>query len=347
MLKIGNLATKSNIILAPMSGVTDAPFRYLVKKFCPEVLTLSEMIASDAAIRDIEDTVRRAKINDIEKELCGIQIAGYDPEIIARAAKIAENQGAKIIDLNFGCPVKKIVNNYSGSALMKDECRAREIVRAAVNAVSVPITVKTRMGWDFNNLNAPTMAKIAEEEGAQMVTIHGRTRSQLFNGQANWEFIQNVVNAVKIPVIANGDIKNGEDAKKALNLSGAAGIMVGRATYGKPWLIKQIYHYLNDGIIIPDPTSEEKKQIILEHCELIVQHYGDEIAPGFLKKHLSWYSNGCRDAALFRSAINKLNNVKELIDVVENFHFEKIVNCASVANQEMQENISNMEHQLS
>ena len=324
MLSIGNLTTKSSLILAPMSGVTDAPFRYLVKKFCPEVLTFSEMIASDAAIREIEDTILRSKINDNERELCGIQIAGYDPQIVAKAAKIAENAGAKIVDLNFGCPVKKIVNNYSGSALMKDEERTRQIIRATVNAVSVPVTIKTRMGWDCTNLNAPNIAKIAEEEGAQMVTIHGRTRSQMFSGQANWSFVKNVVDTVKIPVIVNGDIKNGQDTLEAIKLSGASGAMIGRGAYGKPWLLKQIFHFLKNGTIIEEPTSEEKHAIISEHCELIIKHYGDEIASGFLKKHLSWYSNGSKDAAIFRGSINALNSSLEIMQCVENFSFEKI-----------------------
>lgn len=324
MLTIGNAVTHSNLILAPMSGVTDGPFRYLVKRFCPEVLTFSEMIASDAAIRDIEDTIRRAKINDNEKDLCGIQIAGYDPQIVAKAAKIAENSGAKIVDLNFGCPVKKIVNNYSGSALMKDEDRTREIIRATVNAVSIPVTIKTRMGWDCTNLNAPNIAKIAEEEGAKMVTIHGRTRSQMFTGQANWCFVKNVVQSVKIPVIVNGDIKDGASAEKALELSGASGAMIGRATYGKPWLIQQIFHFLKNKTVIEDPSSKEKHEIISEHCELIIQHYGDEMAHGFLKKHLSWYSNGCRDAAIFRSNINRLNSSSEIMKCVEVFDFERL-----------------------
>lgn len=324
MLSIGNIIAKSNIILAPMSGVTDAPFRYLVKKFCPEALTFSEMMASDATIRDIKNNARRGKINENERELCGIQIAGYDPKIVAQAAKIIERSGAKIIDLNFGCPVKKIVNNYSGSALMKDLERMGDIISATVEAVSVPVTIKTRMGWDMTNLNAPEVAKLAEERGAKMVTIHGRTRSQMFNGDANWEFVQNVVNAVKIPVIVNGDIKNGPDAKNALKLSGAAGVMIGRASYGKPWLLKQIFHFLKDGTIIEDPTSEEKRTIVLEHCDLILQHYGDHVSHGLLKRHLAWYSSGCKDVAIFRGLINNLDSSHQIIKCAEQFSFMKL-----------------------
>ena len=307
-----------------MSGVTDAPFRYLVKRFCPEVLTFSEMVASDASIRHIGEAMRRSLINENERELCGIQIAGYDPQVVALAAKIAQDQGAKIVDLNFGCPVKKIVNNFSGSALMKDELRLRSIVRAAVEAVKIPITIKTRMGWDFNNLNAPTIAKIAEEEGAKMVTIHGRTRSQMFNGTANWEFVRNVVNSVNIPVIVNGDIKNGEDAVKALELSCAAGVMVGRATYGKPWLLQQVYSYMKDGTIVPEPSDDEKQKVIYEHCELLVQHYGLEVSSGFLKKHLSWYSSGCVNSGSFRSSVNQSLCSEEILKIARDFDFTKI-----------------------
>jgi tRNA-dihydrouridine synthase B len=324
MLKIGNLISQSNIILAPMSGVTDAPFRYLVKKFCPEILTFSEMIASDAAIRNIEDTVRRAFLNENEKDLCGIQIAGYDPQIVSTAAKIAEQKGAKIVDLNFGCPVKKIVNNYSGSALMKDEDRLRQIIRATVNAVVVPVTIKTRLGWDFNNLNAPNIAKIAEEEGAKMITIHGRTRSQMFTGVANWELIRSVVESVNIPVVANGDIKNGEDAIKAFRLSNASGVMIGRATYGKPWLLKQIHSYLTKQEIIPEPSDKEKQSTIKEHCELIIKHYGFETASGLLKKHLSWYSNGCKNSGQFRALINRSTNSNEILKIAQDFEFSTI-----------------------
>jgi tRNA-dihydrouridine synthase B len=327
-LNIGGLLTKSNIILAPMSGVTDAPFRYLVKKFCPDAITFSEMIASDAAIREIKDAIRRIKINDNEKDLCGIQIAGYNSEVIAEAARIAEDSGAKIVDLNFGCPVKKIVNNYSGSALMKDEARVREIVRATVKAVKVPVTVKTRLGWDLNSFNAPEIARIAEEEGAKMITIHGRTRSQMFNGNANWEAVQNVVNAVKIPVIVNGDIKNHKDAIEALRLSGANGVMIGRATYGKPWLIAKILDAMRGNIQNEDNhyniSQEEKINTIFEHCELIIEHYGDEIATGFLKKHLSWYISGYKDAATFRGKINRLNSSNEIVEVVKDFFANQI-----------------------
>ncbi len=319
MLRIGDIIINSKVILAPMSGVTDGPFRFLVKKFCPDCLTFSEMIASDAAIRDIKSTMQRCSINDSEKGTIGIQIAGYDPDIIAEAAKIAEQRGARIIDINFGCPVKKIVNNYSGSALMKDEDRIKRIIAATVNAVSVPVTIKTRMGWDFNNLNAANIAKIAEGEGAQMVTIHGRTRSQMFNDRANWAFVRTVKDAVKIPVVVNGDIKNQDDAVNALELSGADGVMIGRGAYGKPWLIAQIDHFLKTGALIDEPDDDAKKNTIFEHCKMIVDYYGEKIASGFLKKHLSWYAHGHFGAAAFRGRINMLDSSSEIMKILEEF----------------------------
>ena len=319
MLKIGNLTINSRVILAPMSGVTDGPFRFLVKKFCPNCLTFSEMIASDAAIRDIQHTMKRCSINESEIDTMGVQLAGYDPQIMAEAAKIAEARGAKIIDINFGCPVKKIVNNYSGSALMKDEDRVKKIINAVVNAVKVPVTIKTRMGWDCSNLNAINIARIAENEGAQMVTIHGRTRSQMFNGQANWGFVESIKNGVKIPVIVNGDIKTFDDAIHAMELSKADGVMIGRGTYGKPWLIGQIDHFLKTSEKLPDIQGDEKKQLIFDHCERIIEYYGDVIGSGFLKKHLTWYSRGDDHAASFRGKINMLDSASEMMQIMSEF----------------------------
>ncbi len=319
MLKIGNLTINSKVILAPMSGVTDGPFRFFVKKFCQSCLTFSEMIASDAAIRDIQHTMKRCSINESEIDTMGVQLAGYDPQIMAEAAKIAEARGAKIIDINFGCPVKKIVNNYSGSALMKDEDRVKKIINAVANAVNIPVTIKTRMGWDCSNLNAINIARIAENEGAQMVTIHGRTRSQMFNGQANWSFVESIKNGVKIPVIVNGDIKTFDDAINALELSKADGVMVGRGTYGKPWLIGQIDHFLKTGEKLPDIHGDAKKQLIFDHCERIIEYYGDTIGSGFLKKHLTWYSRGDENAASFRGRINMLDSASEIMQIMNEF----------------------------
>ena len=258
MIKIGNKITlDSNVLLAPMSGVTDLPFRKLVKKFGASLL-ISEMIASRAMIMQTTSSMQKCQKDD-SNGLTSAQLAGCDPEVMAEAAKLNEDLGADIIDINFGCPVKKVVNGFAGSALMKDEDLATKIMAATVKAVKIPVTMKMRMGWNSQNLNAPILAKKAEDVGIQMLTIHGRTRCQMYNGSADWEFIKNVKEAVNIPVIANGDIKTSQDAKKAIELSKADGVMIGRGCYGKPWLIEKITRELKNDYSFEEPNIDEKK----------------------------------------------------------------------------------------
>jgi tRNA-dihydrouridine synthase B len=243
---------------------------------------------------------------------------------MAEAAKLNEAMGADIIDINFGCPVKKVVNGFAGSALMKDEDLATKIMAAVVKAVKIPVTMKMRLGWNSENLNAPSIAKKAEDVGIQMLTVHGRTRCQMYNGQANWEEISKTKMAVKIPVIANGDIRNIENAKEALNSSGANGVMIGRACYGKPWLISQISHELKTGEKIPDPSLHKQKEIILNHFNEMIEHYGEQTAIPLARKHIGWYSSGLEGSAAYRAKINITQNYNDVKNLINEFYDSQI-----------------------
>jgi tRNA-dihydrouridine synthase B len=302
MIKIGDIILNDNVLLAPMSGVTDLPFRQIVKNF-GSPLVISEMIASRAMILQTRESLKKCQKDDSQYPM-SVQLAGCEPDVMAEAARLNEEMGADIIDINFGCPVKKVVNGFAGSALMKDEDLATKIMDAVVKAVKIPVTMKMRLGWNSENLNAPSLAKKAEDVGIKMLTVHGRTRCQMYNGTANWQAISLVKNAVKIPVIANGDIKKTSDAQMALNQSGADGVMIGRACYGKPWLIAQISAELNHRSKINTPSIQEQHEILRKHFAKMIEHYGYQVGISLAKKHIGWYSSGLKDSAEFRATIN-------------------------------------------
>ena len=318
MIKIDNILLESNVLLAPMSGVTDLPFRKLVKKFGAPLL-ISEMIASRAMILQTKESLKKCE-KDKSQYPMSVQLAGCDPFIMAEAAKLNQDMGADIIDINFGCPVKKVVNGFAGSALMKDEDLATKIMEAVVKAVRIPVTMKMRLGWSYENINAPSLAKKAEDCGIKMLVVHGRTRCQMYNGNANWEMISQVKNVVSIPVIANGDIKTSQDAKNALSQSNADGVMIGRACYGRPWLINQIEKDLNHQLQILPPTIEEQKTIVIQHFQEMVDYYGEQIAIPLARKHIGWYSSGFKNGASFRADINTTKEYSEIIRKIENFY---------------------------
>jgi len=316
-IKIGPITIEAPVILAPMSGVTDMPFRRLVKKHGGG-LVVSEMIASQAMVRECRKTMQMIQRSDNENPMA-IQLAGCEPDVMAEAAKLNEDRGAHIIDINFGCPVKKVVNGHAGSSLMRDEIHAARILEATVKAVKIPVTLKMRMGWNHENLNAPRLAKIAQECGIQMVTVHGRTRCQFYEGQADWSFIKIVKDAVTIPVIVNGDILDFADVLQALELSQADGVMIGRGCYGRPWFIQQVIDFLKTGQIPEAPSLQHRLDVIKEHLESMFEHYGSPTGLRIARKHIGWYSKGLPQSAEFRDAVNNVEDTKTVYSLIDRF----------------------------
>jgi tRNA-dihydrouridine synthase B len=317
-ISLGSVTLEDAVILAPMSGVTDLPFRRLVKRHAA-ALVVSEMIASQAAIRETRQSLTMAQ-SCPEEQPMAVQLAGCEPQIMAEAAKLNADRGARLIDINFGCPVKKVVNGHAGSALMRDEMHAARILEATVNAVDLPVTLKMRTGWDEQSRNAPRLAKIAESCGIRMVTVHGRTRCQFYAGSADWRFIRAVKEAVSIPVIANGDITTLDEADQALEESGADGLMIGRGCYGRPWFIAQVIDWLRDRRRRPDPPLAAQYETVRGHYDAMLTHYGRVPGLRIARKHLGWYSKGLPASAEFRAAVNQTDEVAHVEELMRRFY---------------------------
>ncbi|MFO7593610.1 MAG: tRNA dihydrouridine synthase DusB [Pseudomonadota bacterium] len=324
-MRIGPYTLKNNLVLAPMAGVTDRPFRQLCKEMGAG-MAVSEMVSSNSLLWGSEKTKRRADHRG-ETEPRSVQIMGADPKMMAEAARFNVDNGAQIIDINMGCPAKKVCNVQAGSALLRDEALVGRILEAVVEAApEVPVTLKIRTGWDRDNKNGVAIGRIAESAGIQALAVHGRTRADGYKGDAEYETIAAIKAAIAIPVIANGDITSPEKARQVLELSGADGVMIGRAAQGRPWIFREIEHYIQTGEKLPEPGLEEVRDILLGHLENLYDFYGEYTGVRMARKHISWYSKGQRHGAAFRHTVNRVEDAEEQLAMVKNFFGELIDN---------------------
>ncbi|MEI7916285.1 MAG: tRNA dihydrouridine synthase DusB [Methylophilaceae bacterium] len=316
-MHIGPYKLRNNLVVAPMAGVTDRPFRMLCKKLGAG-LAVSEMVTSNSLLYGSAKTLRRAN-HEGEVEPISVQIAGADPKMMAEAAKYNVDHGAQIIDINMGCPAKKICNVMAGSALLKDEPLVAQILKAVVAAVNVPVTLKIRTGWDKQNRNAIAVAKMAEDIGVQALAMHGRTRACAYMGDAEYDTIAEVKQATRIPIIANGDITTPEKAKFVLDYTGADAVMIGRAAQGRPWIFREIEYYLSTGAHMPAPEVNEIRSVMLAHLHDLYDFYGDLTGMRVARKHISWYTKGLKDSANFRHAMNQLQTIDSQLAAINDF----------------------------
>ena len=321
-MQIGPYSLPNNLVLAPMAGVTDRPFRQLCKKMGAG-LAVSEMVSSNSLLWGSEKTKRRAN-HDGEVEPKSIQIAGADPKMMADAARYNVDNGAQIIDINMGCPAKKVCNVMAGSALLQDEPLVSRILDAVVAAVDVPVTLKIRTGWDSSHRNGVHIAKLAESAGVQALSIHGRTRACGYKGNAEYDTIAAIKSAINIPVIANGDITTPEKAKYVLEYTGADGIMIGRAAQGRPWIFREVEHFLRTGEHLKEPGVTEVRDILLKHLGNLYEFYGEYTGVRVARKHISWYSKGHPHGAVFRQMVNRVDTVEKQLQLTQEF-FDKLM----------------------
>ncbi|GAB1235351.1 tRNA dihydrouridine synthase DusB [Ferrigenium sp. UT5] len=319
-MQIGRYKLKNNLIVAPMAGVTDRPFRMLCKRMGAG-MAVSEMVASNSLLYGSEKTRRRAN-HEGEVDPISVQIVGADPKMLAQAARHNVEHGAQIIDINMGCPAKKICNVMAGSALLQNEKLVGELLQAVVGAVDVPVTLKIRTGWDKQNRNAVNIARIAEDSGIQALAIHGRTRACAYTGEAEYDTIRAVKSSVSIPVIANGDITTPEKARDVLQHTGADAVMIGRAAQGRPWLFREIAHFLATGEHLPAPAVEDVRTVLVQHLHDLYAFYGEQTGLRVARKHISWYTKGLPGSAVFRHRMNQLESVEEQLSAANAFFDE-------------------------